>query len=471
MAVQEKYERSQFGAAPLSEFVRLLTAGFMVTTRTVEIPTSIVADAFRIALAQSPMKRGNFFHDVRSAFKKQLEGVFNAKGIGTFPEATLGYKNYLRDSRSVSGSSLIKFTGWHNDIKQELDMEFCARYGHQDYSLTAINYIDRAYCELPSLLPFVKVKDFSLGNILALVENGDYEIDVVFEKGIRAVGYTHQISRKKKKSYFCLLGIHFDNELLNNFVKNDGSCRHDLDEIRISSISYPFLSICRRCGQLFTCTCFDGHYAVKDDIVRLLPYGNSEQVLRVQIGNIQTLNGICSLCTGRVPSHLYGSDMYYSSFLQRYLPYHKLFSRKKLGHDVYEGEEYNEIENEVRESFGYPKIGEKWISETILFKVVNMMFSPMEVIHHYRGIELQGLELDVWIPEIRLGIEYQGEQHYQVIDHWGGEDGLKKRQENDRKKRVLCKQAGYTLVEFHYSEELSEEAIRKKLSRYLRAET
>ncbi|MFO1434771.1 MAG: hypothetical protein U1F76_32600 [Candidatus Competibacteraceae bacterium] len=441
----------------------------MATKRTVEIPKSIIKDTFSIASTQPPMKRGNFFRDVRNEFKKQLENIFNAQGIAVFSGSKLGYTNYLRGSRIISGDSLIKFTGWHNDIKQELDMEFCARYGHEDYSLTAINYIDRGYCELPSLLPFIKVKDFSIGNILVLVENNDYEIEIVFEKGLRAAGYTYQISPKKKKSYFCLLGIHFDNDLLSDLVTGDSTCEHDLDEIKIGTISYPFLSICRRCGQLFTCTCFDGYYSITYDIARLLPYGNSEQVLRSMVENLQALNNICSLCTGKVPSHFYGSDMYYSSFLQRYLPYHTLFSRKELGPDVYQGEEYRKIENKVRDIFGYPRIGEKWISETILFKVVSMILSPMEVIHHYRGIELQGLELDIWIPEVRLGIEYQGEQHYQVIDHWGGEEGLKKRQENDRKKKILCKQAGYTLVEFHYFEDLSEEAIRKKLSRYLRA--
>ena len=121
----------------------------------------------------------------------------------------------------------------------------------------------------------------------------------------------------------------------------------------------------------------------------------------------------------------------------------------------------------MREAFGYPKIGETFVSEMMLFKVVSAMGSPLNVVHHYKGKELQGLEIDIWIPELRLGIEYQGEQHYQAFEHWGGEKGLRKRQENDRKKKLLCKQTGYTLVEFHYSEELSEEAIRKKLGKYL----
>ena len=299
----------------------------MATKHTIEVPSSVIREAFNISLAQPQMKRGAFFHDVRNAFKKQLNSVFRAHGIVTFPESTLGYTNYLRDSRSVSGDSITKFTGWQNDIEQELDMKFCAGYGHDDYSLKAINYIDRAYCELPSLLPFITVKDFSLGNILILVQNGDYEIDVVLGKGLRAAGYAHQISPRKKKSYFCLFGIHFDKSLLDDFAVGN-NCHHDLDEIRIDTISYPFLSICRRCGQLFTCSCFDGHYSIKDDIVRLLPYGNSEQALRSQVNSIQVKDGICSLCTGKVPTHLYGSDMYFSAFLQRYLPYHKLFARR-----------------------------------------------------------------------------------------------------------------------------------------------
>ena len=441
----------------------------MATKHTVEIPASIIGETFQVALAQSPKKRGNFFHDVRNAFRKQLQNVFGAYGIHTFPESKLGYTNYFRDGQCVLGTSLVKHTGLHNDEKEELDLKFCARYGHEDYSLKAINYLDGEYCELPSLQAYIKVKDFSLGNILIQVESGHYELEVALGKGLHATGYAYRIFPRKKASYFCLFGIHFDSDLLSDLSERGGSCNHDINEIRIGVISFPFLSICRRCGRLFTCKCFAGHYSISDDIVRLLPYGNSARVLRSAVENIQVLHGICTLCTGTVPSHLYGSDMYYSSFLQRYLPYHILLSRKRLRRDVFGGEEHKNIENELRERFGYPRIGEKFISETILFNVVRTLLSPMEVIHHYRGIELEGLELDVWIPEIRLGIEYQGEQHYQSMEHWGGHDGLKKRQQNDRRKKYLCERAGYTLVEFRYSEELSEEAIRNKLSGYLPA--
>jgi len=438
---------------------------------TIEIPASIVREAFKFALTQLPNSTNNFFYDVRNAFKNQLEDIFSDHGIGTFRESHLGSTNYLRDSRVISGDCIIKYSGWNNDLRQALDFDFCARYGHDEYSLKAVNYLDRAYCELPSILPFSIINEFSLGNILLLVQNGDYEIDIVFGQGLKATGYAHQISSRKKKSYLCIFGVHFNNDLLSGLVESSKSCSHsitDINEIMIGTISYPVLFICRRCGQLITCSCFKDHYSIKEDIMRFLPYGNSEPDLRAHVKNLFTKDGICSLCTGKIPSQIYGSAMYYSSFLQRHLPYYTLFTRKKNSHDIFEKEECKQIENEVREKFAYPRIGEKWISETTLFKVVSSIFSPMVVFHHYRGIELQGLELDIWIPGLKVGIEYQGEQHFQAIEHWGGEEGLRKRQENDKKKRLLCEKVGYTLIEFHHLEELSEEAIRKKLTPYMR---
>ena len=97
------------------------------------------------------------------------------------------------------------------------------------------------------------------------------------------------------------------------------------------------------------------------------------------------------------------------------------------------------------------------------------MFVPHEVVHHYRGEEMERLEIDIWIPTLKLAIEYQGEQHYQPIERWGGADGLKKRKENDKRKRELCRRNGFVLVEFVHSEELTEASVAKKLSRYLPA--
>lgn len=46
----------------------------------------------------------------------------------------------------------------------------------------------------------------------------------------------------------------------------------------------------------------------------------------------------------------------------------------------------------------------------------------------------------VLIPSLvkNIAIEFDGEQHFKAISHWGGERGLKKRQEFDRRKNQYC---------------------------------
>ncbi len=183
---------------------------------------------------------------------------------------------------------------------------------------------------------------------------------------------------------------------------------------------------------------------------------------------MQSIKLLCHFCCGGIPKLEYGHSMYYSSFLQRYLPYHKLWSKMKFGRSIYEGSKYKYVENELRARFGYPKIGKGWIAETTLYNTIVSLFPELKVIKNYRGAELQGLELDVWIPEIKVGIEYQGEQHFKAIEHWGGEEGLNKRIKNDKKKKRICEKLEYTLIEFKFSEKITEDAVRNKVSSFLK---
>lgn len=109
----------------------------------------------------------------------------------------------------------------------------------------------------------------------------------------------------------------------------------------------------------------------------------------------------------------------------------------------------------------------KWVHEKLLFNIITSIFSKYTVQFHYREKWLEKLELDIFIEELAIGIEYQGIQHYQVIKHWDGEDGLKKRQANDAKKRKLCKENGITLIYFNYTEPINNSYVRKKLKKFL----
>ena len=69
-------------------------------------------------------------------------------------------------------------------------------------------------------------------------------------------------------------------------------------------------------------------------------------------------------------------------------------------------------ENITREEFGYSKVEEGNISESILAGIIENIFSEFEILRQIRPGWLEGLELDIFIPKINLGIEYQGQQHF-----------------------------------------------------------
>lgn len=123
----------------------------------------------------------------------------------------------------------------------------------------------------------------------------------------------------------------------------------------------------------------------------------------------------------------------------------------------------NKFENITREDFGFRKIGEGFVSETMLTNLVEKIFNGKTVLKHHRPKWLQGLELDIFLPELNLGIEYQGQQHFYPIKAWGGEKSLFDLQLRDQKKRDLCSTFGIRLIEFDYTEPLEIGYIKEKM--------
>ena len=60
------------------------------------------------------------------------------------------------------------------------------------------------------------------------------------------------------------------------------------------------------------------------------------------------------------------------------------------------------------------------------------------------------LPFDFYLPDYNICIEYQGQQHYKVIEYFGNKDGFKKRKINDNIKKQYCKENNITLIEIPY---------------------
>ena len=120
---------------------------------------------------------------------------------------------------------------------------------------------------------------------------------------------------------------------------------------------------------------------------------------------------------------------------------------------------YNQIHMELIDQ-GILNI--KWKSETQLFKIVKSLYP--DTIYQYRDSWLGLQSLDIYIPSLKIGIEYQGKQHYEPIDIFGGEEHFNKQQKLDNKKRNLCINNSVKLIEWKYDCPITKLNVKNEIS-------
>lgn len=81
-------------------------------------------------------------------------------------------------------------------------------------------------------------------------------------------------------------------------------------------------------------------------------------------------------------------------------------------------------------------------------------------------------EYDFYLPNCRTLIEFQGIQHYEPVDYFGGEDNLSYIRGNDEIKKHLADRYKYRLLEFNYKElkhlskDKFEELVLKRITEF-----
>jgi hypothetical protein len=123
------------------------------------------------------------------------------------------------------------------------------------------------------------------------------------------------------------------------------------------------------------------------------------------------------------------------------------------------------LTNRVRADFNLPAYGHGSQGELNLFLLVKSMFPAQPIFRNIRPAWLNGLELDMYLPEISLAFEYQGQQHFTPISHWGGEEALEKTKLRDHKKIKLCQQHQVKLVHINHDDPLDKDFIRYKMNK------
>jgi hypothetical protein len=121
-----------------------------------------------------------------------------------------------------------------------------------------------------------------------------------------------------------------------------------------------------------------------------------------------------------------------------------------------------EAENKLREMHGLPRIGEGWLSEMRLFNLVVENFP--NALHQASPEWIKPQHLDIFIPSHNLAFEYQGLQHYEPIDFFGGINSLEDTQKRDKNKENLCKKNKINLIHWRYDEPIEKSILVTKLN-------
>ena len=63
------------------------------------------------------------------------------------------------------------------------------------------------------------------------------------------------------------------------------------------------------------------------------------------------------------------------------------------------------------------------------------------------------MQLDIYLPELKLAFEHQGEQHFTYIKYFHSSNGdiFKKSIKRDKEKQMLCKKQGIKLLYTDYT--------------------
>ena len=78
----------------------------------------------------------------------------------------------------------------------------------------------------------------------------------------------------------------------------------------------------------------------------------------------------------------------------------------------------------------------KWTSEELVYKLTKKLYKDYPVIYQHRPFFLKGpnggqMSYDIFISSLNIAIEYQGKQHFEPVEFFGGEEGYKKTVERD----------------------------------------
>jgi hypothetical protein len=94
------------------------------------------------------------------------------------------------------------------------------------------------------------------------------------------------------------------------------------------------------------------------------------------------------------------------------------------------------------------RVNVKWSSEYKLFDLISKYVN--DAIYQYRAVWLGQQSFDIFLPSNNIAIEYQGLQHFEAVEVFGGQDALERNIYRDDKKRKISSEHGIIVLDWKY---------------------
>ena len=120
-------------------------------------------------------------------------------------------------------------------------------------------------------------------------------------------------------------------------------------------------------------------------------------------------------------------------------------------------------ENLLRSRHNLPKIGEGWLSEMLMYELISNIYP--DSIHHFSPNWLNHQHFDVFVPSLKTAFEYQGKQHYEPVDFFGGNEGFLDNIRRDGLKFDLSTKNHIRIIYWRFDEPISYDLLMEKINK------
>lgn len=170
----------------------------------------------------------------------------------------------------------------------------------------------------------------------------------------------------------------------------------------------------------------------------------------------QYREGICHLCVARQQSAEEAARRYGASIETGFESY-----LDQVMADM--GVDRKTARAEIQQILGLSR----WIREAQLYAITRELFPDQRILREASPDWLGRMRLDIYLPELKLALEHQGEQHYRPVAAFGGEEAHCRVVERDTLKRQLCQANGVEVIDVRYDAALTKASLAQRLRRYL----